>query len=154
MQGVWHRKQAMVDGLVQMHLDRYRASGAELIMGEARFTAERTVDVRLNDGGTRRMSGDRVFLDLGTRATIPELPGLAAARPMTHVEVLDLKRVPDHLIVLGGGYVGLEFSQAMRRFGAKVTVIERGRQLASAEDPDVGEAILDLFHDEGCELRR
>jgi pyruvate/2-oxoglutarate dehydrogenase complex dihydrolipoamide dehydrogenase (E3) component len=152
MQGVWHRKQAMVDGLVQMHLDRYRASGAELIMGEARFTAERTVDVRLNDGGTRRMSGDRVFLDLGTRATIPELPGLAAARPMTHVEVLDLKRVPDHLIVLGGGYVGLEFSQAMRRFGAKVTVIERGRQLASAEDPDVGEAILDLFHDEGIEV--
>jgi pyruvate/2-oxoglutarate dehydrogenase complex dihydrolipoamide dehydrogenase (E3) component len=152
MRGVWNRKRAMVDGLRQMHLDRYRASGAELIMGEAQFTGDRTVQVRLQDGGTRRLSGDRVFLNLGTRAARPELPGLAAAQPMTHVEALDLKRVPDHLIVIGGGYVGLELSQAMGRFGAKVTVIESQAQLASKEDPDVGAAILDLFHAEGIEV--
>ena len=149
MKGVQARKRAMVDGLRQLHLDRYRASGAELIMGEARFTRDRTVDVELNSGGTRRIRGERVFLDLGTHATVPYIPGLAASRPMTHVELLDLDRLPEHLIVLGGGYTGLELAQAMRRFGARVTVIERGPRLAGGEDADVGAAMLDLFSDEG-----
>ena len=149
MKGVLARKRSMVDGLRQLHLDRYKASGAELIMGEARFTSDRTVDVTLNDGGSRRIHGNRVFLDLGTHATVPEIPGLAAARPMTHVELLDLDRLPEHLIVLGGGYVGLELAQAMRRFGARVTVIEHRAQLAGGEDADVGAAILELFGDEG-----
>ena len=149
MKGVQARKRAMVDGLVQLHLDRYRASGAELTMGEARFAGDRTVDVKLADGGNRRIRGERVFLDLGTHATVPEIPGLAAARPMTHVELLDLDRLPEHLVVLGGGYVGLELAQAMRRFGAQVTVMEHRQQLASGEDADVGAAILQLFGDEG-----
>jgi pyruvate/2-oxoglutarate dehydrogenase complex dihydrolipoamide dehydrogenase (E3) component len=83
---------------------------------------------------------------------MPDAPGLAAARPMTHVEALDLDRLPDHLIVIGGGYAGLELSQAFRRFGSRVTVIEEGARLASHEDPDVGDALLDLFHDEGIEV--
>ena len=149
MKGVQARKRAMVDGLRQVHLGRFRASGAELIMGEARFVGQRTVEVDLAEGGQRRISGERVFLDLGTHATVPDVPGLAAARPMTHVELLDLDRLPEHLIVIGGGYVGLELAQAMRRFGARVTVIEYGRQLASREDADVAAAILDLFHDDG-----
>jgi pyruvate/2-oxoglutarate dehydrogenase complex dihydrolipoamide dehydrogenase (E3) component len=149
MNGVQARKRAMVDGLRQLHLDRYRASGAELIMGEARFTGDRTVNVKLADGGSRRIRGERMFLDLGTHATVPEIPGLAAARPMTHVELLDLDRLPEHLIVLGGGYVGLELAQAMRRFGARVTVVEQRRQLAGGEDADVSAAILELFGDEG-----
>jgi len=135
-----------------MHLDRYRASGAELIMGQARFTAPRTVEVELADGGIRRIRGDRVFLNLGTHATVPDLPGLAAARPMTHVELLDLDRLPGHLIVVGGGYVGLELAQAMRRFGARLTVIEQGLQLAGGEDADVAAAVLDLFRDEGIDV--
>jgi pyruvate/2-oxoglutarate dehydrogenase complex dihydrolipoamide dehydrogenase (E3) component len=147
MKGVQARKQAMVDSLRRLHLDRYRASGAELIMGQARFVDGRTVDVELSDGGQRRISGERVFLDLGTHATVPNVPGLAAARPMTHVELLDLDRLPEHLIVLGGGYVGLELAQAMRRFGARVTVIESGPQLAGREDADVGAAILELVDD-------
>jgi pyruvate/2-oxoglutarate dehydrogenase complex dihydrolipoamide dehydrogenase (E3) component len=149
MHGVQARKRAMVDSLRQLHLDRYRASGAELIMGEARFVGDRTVDVALAAGGQRRISGQRVFLDLGTHATIPDVPGLLAARPMTHVELLDLDRLPGHLIVIGGGYVGLELAQAMRRFGARVTLIEQGPQLAGREDADVGAALLDLCRDEG-----
>ena len=149
IKGVQARKRAMVDSLRQFHLDRYHASGAELIMGEARFVGDRTVDVELNDGGKRRISGERVFLNLGTHATVPDIPGLAAARPMTHVELLDLDRLPEHLVVIGGGYVGLELAQAMRRFGTRVTVIEHGQQLAGREDADVGAAILELFHDEG-----
>ena len=149
MKGVQARKRAMVDSLRQFHLDRYHASGAELIMGEARFVGGRTVDVELDDGGKRQISGERVFLNLGTLATLPDISGLATARPMTHVELLDLDRLPEHLVVIGGGYVGLELAQAMRRFGARVTVIEHGQQLAGREDADVGAAILELFHDEG-----
>ena len=153
MNGVQARKQAMVDGLRRLHLDRYQASGAELVMGEAHFVGERTVDVELAGGGRRRISGERVFLNLGTHATVPDVPGLAAARPMTHVELLDLDRLPEHLIVIGGGYIGLELAQAMRRFGARVTVIESGERLAGREDADVGAALLQLFHDEGITVR-
>ena len=153
MEGVQARKRAMVDSLRQLHLDRYKASGAELIMGEARFTGERTVEIALADGGSRQIRGERVFLNLGTHATVPVIPGLAAARPMTHVELLDLDRLPEHLIVLGGGYVGLELAQAMRRFGSKVTIIGRREQLAGGEDADVAAAILQLFHDEGIAAR-
>ena len=152
MAGVQLRKRKMVEDLVNIHLDRYKASGAELIMGEARFVGPRTVEVTLNAGGTRTITGDKVFLNLGTRAAMPDITGLAACRPLTHVEALDLDRLPDHLIVLGAGYVGLELSQAMRRFGARVTVIERGEQLASHEDPDVGTALLELFQSEGIDV--
>ena len=153
MKGVQHRKRAMVEGLRRMHLDRYRASGAELLMGQARFAAPRIVKVDLADGGTRRIRGDQVFLNLGTHATVPDLPGLAEAGPMTHVELLDLDRLPEHLIVMGGGYVGLELAQALRRFGSRVTVIEQGPQLAAGEDPDVAAAVLELFRDEGIDVR-
>jgi len=152
MAGVQRRKRMMVEGEHQVHLDLQAASGAELIMGNARFVAPRTAEVALNDGGTRTLAADRVFLTLGSRATMPNVPGLAAAQPMTHVEALDLDHLPQHLIVLGGGYVGLELSQAMRRFGSQVTVIEAGPQLAGREDPDVGAALLELFHDEGIDV--
>jgi pyruvate/2-oxoglutarate dehydrogenase complex dihydrolipoamide dehydrogenase (E3) component len=152
MKGVQRRKRAMVEEQHQLHIKLNAESGAELVMGEGRFIAPRTVEVALDGGGTRRISGDRVFLNLGSRARIPDVPGLAAARPMTHVEALDLDRLPEHLIVIGGGYTGLELSQAFRRFGSRVTVIEEGARLASHEDPDVGDALLDLFHDEGIDV--
>jgi pyruvate/2-oxoglutarate dehydrogenase complex dihydrolipoamide dehydrogenase (E3) component len=108
MKGVLNRKRKMVEGEVQGHLERFKASGAELIKGEARFVAPKTVEVRLHDGALRAITGDRVFLDLGSRSTIPDIVGVAAAKPMTHVEALDLDRLPGHVIVVGGGYVGLE----------------------------------------------
>jgi pyruvate/2-oxoglutarate dehydrogenase complex dihydrolipoamide dehydrogenase (E3) component len=152
MNGVLRRKQKMVDGLVELHLERFKTTGAELMMGEARFTGERTAEVTLNNGGSMVIEGEKMFLNLGTHATIPDVPGLAAARPMTHIEALDLDRIPDHLVVLGAGYVGLELAQALRRFGSRVTVIERGPRIAGKEDPDVGSAILELFRDEGIEV--
>jgi pyruvate/2-oxoglutarate dehydrogenase complex dihydrolipoamide dehydrogenase (E3) component len=142
----------MVDGEVRIHRELYKASGAELIMGEAHFVAPKTVEVKLNDGGTRVLEGDQVFLNVGTRAAIPDVPGLKAAKPLTHVEALELDRVPEHLIVLGGGFVACELAQAMRRFGAQVTVLERGPQLVAREDRDVAEAILQLFHDDGIDV--
>jgi pyruvate/2-oxoglutarate dehydrogenase complex dihydrolipoamide dehydrogenase (E3) component len=151
MEGVQRRKRAMVEEQHQLHVKLNAESGADLIMGEGRFIAPKTIEVAL-EGRTRRICGDRVFLNLGSRARIPDVPGLAAARPMTHVEALDLDRLPEHLIVIGGGYTGLELSQAFRRFGSRVTLIEEGARLAGHEDPDVGDALLGLFHDEGIEV--
>jgi pyruvate/2-oxoglutarate dehydrogenase complex dihydrolipoamide dehydrogenase (E3) component len=121
-------------------------------MGNARFVGPRTVEVALNGGGSKVIAGERVFLNLGTRAAIPDIPGLTASQPMTHVEALDLDRLPEHLVVVGGGDVGLELAQAMRRFGSRVTVIERGPRVAIREDSDVGAAILELFQSEGIEV--
>lgn len=152
MASVYARKRRMVEGEVRLHLDLYKASGAELIMGEAHFVAPKTVEVRLNEGGVRVLAGDHVLLDVGTHADVPDVPGLRAAKPMTHVETLELDRLPEHLVVLGGGFVGLELAQAMRRFGSRVTILERGTQIIAREDSDVAEAILKLFQDEGIEV--
>ena len=153
MPAVRARKRQMVDGLINLHLDRYKASGAHLILGEARFVGHKTVDVTAKNGEIRVLTGDQVFLNLGTHAAIPDLPGLRAAKPLTHVEALELDRIPRHLIVLGGGFVGLEFAQAMRRFGSQVTVVERGAQLCASEDTDVAEALFYLLQDEGIDVR-
>jgi pyruvate/2-oxoglutarate dehydrogenase complex dihydrolipoamide dehydrogenase (E3) component len=120
-------------------------------MGSGRFIGERTLEVALLDGGNRTLRGDRVFLDTGTRATIDATPGLAEALPLTHVEALELDIVPEHLLILGGGYVGLEFAQALRRFGSRVTIVEREARLANREDPDISEALRQLCQDEGIE---
>jgi pyruvate/2-oxoglutarate dehydrogenase complex dihydrolipoamide dehydrogenase (E3) component len=152
MERVRQRKRDMVDDLVAMHLEKYKASGAELVIGTGRFVAPRTLEVRLNDGGTRVLVGERVFLNLGTRATVPPIPGLADAGPLTNIELLELGRVPEHLVVLGGGYVGLEFAQAHRRFGSRVTVIERGPQLLGREDQDVVEELRRILISEEIEV--
>src|ERR1700722_10617643 len=153
MPSVARRKRKMVEELVAIHLENFKTSGAELVMGEARFVEPKTVDVILNNGGSRRLRGDRVFLGLGSRASIPAVPGLVDAQPLTHVEALDLQRLPEHLVVLGGGYVGLEFAQALRRFGSRVTIVARGGQLLSNEDADVAEGLLQLLRDEGIEVQ-
>ena len=152
MAGVVRRKRQMVDDLVKLHLDNFKASGAELVMGEARFTEAKTVQVTLNAGGARLLRGERVFINVGTRAHIPDVSGLAEAAPMTHVEALNLERLPEHLVILGGGYVGLEFAQALRRFGSQVTIVQHAPRLLEREDPDVASALLDLMREEGIEV--
>ena len=153
MAAVRRRKRKMVEDMVNVHLDRYKLeSNVELIMGEGRFVGPKRLEVKTNDGTVRLVEGERVFLNVGTHAAIPDIPGVRDANPMTHIEALELDRIPDHLIVLGGGYIGLELSQAMRRFGSRVTVIQRGGQIASREDSDVGQALLQLFQEEGVEV--
>lgn len=152
MRGVRQRKRQMVDDLIAVHEKNYASSGAELIMGEGRFVAPKTVEVRESGGGVRRLVGERVFIDVGTHAAIPEIPGLFASKPLTHVEALDLDHVPDHLIVLGGGYIGLELAQPMRRFGACVTLLQRGPQIAAREDPDVAKVLMRHFEEEGINI--
>jgi len=147
MPGVRDRKRKMVDGLVEMHLDRYKTSGAELVMGYGRFVAPKTIEV-----GTRTLRGDRIIISTGSRTTIEPVPGLREANPMTHIEALDLDHLPDHVLVLGGGYIGLELAQALRRFGSRVTIVERNDRLAHREDPDISDALHALFNDEGLTI--
>jgi pyruvate/2-oxoglutarate dehydrogenase complex dihydrolipoamide dehydrogenase (E3) component len=152
MAAIRKRKREMVEGLISMHLDRYKASGAELVMGEAKFKGPKTLDVQLNDGGALTLTGERVFLNLGTHASIPSVTGLAECEPLTNIEVLELDRLPEHLIVIGGGYVGLEFAQACRRFGSRVTILERGSRLLANQDPDVAATLLQKFVSEGIDV--
>ncbi len=152
MSGVRERKRNMVTGLNEMYLANYRNTGAEFIVGTGRFVALRTVEVTLADGATRHLRGANVIVSTGTRAALDAIPGLAEAQPLTHVEALELDEIPEDLLVVGGGYVGVEFSQAMRRFGSRVTVIDRNARLMSKEDPDVCEALHSLFADEGIDI--
>ena len=121
-------------------------------MGEAHFIAPTTVEVTSNDGTMRILSGNQVVVNVGTHAAVPDIPGLKEVKPMTHIEALELDRPPQHLVVIGRGFVGLELAQAMRRFGSRVTMLERGQHLIGREDLDVAEAILHLFQDEGIEV--
>jgi pyruvate/2-oxoglutarate dehydrogenase complex dihydrolipoamide dehydrogenase (E3) component len=152
MATVRRRKREMVERQIAAHLQNYKASGAELIMGTGRFVAPKTLEVTLNDGGTRVLTGDKVFLDVGTHAAIPNAPGLEVAKPLTHVEALELDYLPQHLIVIGGGYSGLELAQAYRRFGSDVTIVESGPQLMGREDIDVSQEMRRILGDEGMRV--
>jgi pyruvate/2-oxoglutarate dehydrogenase complex dihydrolipoamide dehydrogenase (E3) component len=151
MAGVRERKRSMVGGLNDMYMQNYRSTGAEFIFGTGRFVAPKIVEVALADGATRQLRGPNVIVSTGTRAALETLPGLLEAQPLTHIEALELGEIPGHLLVVGGGYVGVELSQAMRRFGSKVTIIDRNGRLMAREDPDVCEAIRDLLADEGID---
>jgi len=139
----------MVDREIVARTTQFTASSAELVMGSGHFTAPKLLDVQLNDGGMRQLTGDKIFLNVGSRAAMPSVPGLADAQPLTHVEALDLDHVPSHLIVLGAGYVGLELAQTWRRFGSQVTVIDAGEQILGREDPDIAEAVHGMLSEEG-----
>src|SRR5438552_11950094 len=153
MSGVRERKRKMVSGLNDMYLENYRSTGAILILGgTGRFIAPKIVEVALPDRTKRVLRGTNVIISTGTRATLEAIPGLAEAEPLTHVEALELGQVPEHLLVIGGGYIGVELSQAMRRFGSKVTVIDRNGRLMSKEDEDVCEGLNRLLDDEGIDV--
>jgi pyruvate/2-oxoglutarate dehydrogenase complex dihydrolipoamide dehydrogenase (E3) component len=152
MPAVRDRKRKMVQGLVDTHLALYEQSGADLIMASGKFVGPKVLEVTLPDGTRRLLTGKNVVIGTGTHALIENIPGLASAQPLTHVEALELDIVPEHLIVLGAGYVGLEFAQAMRRFGSKVTVIDRNHRVIHKEDDDVTEGLQNLLDDEGIEL--
>jgi pyruvate/2-oxoglutarate dehydrogenase complex dihydrolipoamide dehydrogenase (E3) component len=146
------RKRAMVSGLNAAYLGNYQATGAEFILGSGRFVAPKTLEVTLADGSKRWLRGANVIVSTGTHATIEPIPGLIEAQPLTHIEALELDDVPGHLLVIGGGYIGIELSQAMRRFGSKVTMIERSDKLLPREDDDVTGELRSLFADEGIDI--
>ncbi|MET4603072.1 pyruvate/2-oxoglutarate dehydrogenase complex dihydrolipoamide dehydrogenase (E3) component [Bradyrhizobium sp. JR4.1] len=152
MRRVRGRKQDMIDREIAAHLNAYEESGAELIMGNGRFIGPKTIEVAMNDGGTRTLAGLQVVINVGTHAAIPNIPGLTTSRPLTHIEALELDYLPSHLIILGGGYVGIEMAQAYRRLGSRVTIIEPGRQPMGREDADVAQEMNSILTSEGVEV--
>ncbi|MFP3646687.1 FAD-dependent oxidoreductase [Paraburkholderia sp. SIMBA_054] len=152
MHKVRERKRSMIAGEDAAHLGMYSSSGAHLIMGSGRLVGPKTIEVQLNDGGTRNLTASQVVLNLGTHAAVPAIPGLKAASPMTHIGALDLDYAPTHLVVIGGGYIGIELAQAYRRFGSKVTIIEHGSQLMGREDPDLAEEMLRIVSAEDIKV--
>jgi pyruvate/2-oxoglutarate dehydrogenase complex dihydrolipoamide dehydrogenase (E3) component len=152
MSVVRDRKRRMVSSWNDAYLGNYKKSGAEFILGSGRFIGPNTVEVAVHDGTTRQLRGAKVIINTGTRAALEPVPGLIEAQPLTHIEALELDEVPEHLLVIGGGYIGLELSQAMHRFGSDVTVIDRNDRLIHREDDDVTEAVQNLFEDDGIDI--
>ncbi len=146
------RKRTMVEGLVAMHQDRFASTGAQLILGEGRFTAPKTLQVHTPDETTLTLTADTIIVSTGSRAAIEPLPGMIAATPLTHVSLLELDTLPAHLLILGGGYIGLEFAQAMRRLGSAVTLVERNPRILHAEDEDVSSTLAEILTREGVRI--
>ena len=153
MAAVLQRKRDMVNREIELHLQNYRASGAELIMRERTFhRAQNHRSAPQRRRHARLLAGERVFLNLGTHPAFPDIPGLKEARPLTHIEALELDYLPPHVIVLGGGYTGLEMAQAYRRFGSRVTVIEPALRIMIQEDPDVADELQRILGSEGIQF--
>jgi len=127
-------------------------AGLDLLMGAARFTGPHSVEVQLNSGETRHLAADSIFINTGARPRRPSLPGVDRVPILDSTSIMELDLVPEHLLVLGGGYVGLEFGQMFRRFGSQVTIVQRRGQLLTREDPDVAEEVANILREDGIEL--
>jgi pyruvate/2-oxoglutarate dehydrogenase complex dihydrolipoamide dehydrogenase (E3) component len=127
-------------------------AGLDLLMGEARFTGPRSLEVRMRDGAARHLTAPTIVVNTGARPANPPVEGLAEVPMLNSTTIMELDVVPDHLLVLGGGYIGLEFSQMFRRFGSRVTIVQRGSQLLGREDPDVAAAVLDILRQDGLDV--
>jgi pyruvate/2-oxoglutarate dehydrogenase complex dihydrolipoamide dehydrogenase (E3) component len=150
---VRRRKRAIVDtfrGGSEQRLED--AENLQLIRGEARFTGPKELEVRLDRGEAVRISAENVFINVGARPGSVPVDGLDAVPTLDSTKIMELDEVPEHLLVLGGGYVGIEFAQMFRRFGSEVTVVQRGPQLLSREDADVAEAVAEILHGDGVEV--
>src|SRR5205807_5698290 len=149
---VRERKRAIVDKFRnggQARLEK--TENLDLIFGTASFTGTKTLMVRVKDG-ERLLSAERIFINAGTRAAVPALEGLKSVPFLDNASIMELESVPEHLVILGGGYIGLEFGQMFRRFGSRVTIVHRGEQLLTREDADVAEEVAKILREDGVEV--
>lgn len=149
---VRERKRAIVSNFRQSREKRLEKVQADLIRGEASFAGPRQLRVALNGGGERSLRAAQIFIDTGTRSARPAIAGLDTVPYLDNDSIMELDRVPEHLLVLGGGYIGVEFSQMFRRFGSRVTVIQAGPQLLREEDADVAAEVLKILREDGIEI--
>jgi pyruvate/2-oxoglutarate dehydrogenase complex dihydrolipoamide dehydrogenase (E3) component len=153
MAAVIGRKRSVVQSLRPINLNILNtALGDNLIIGTARFVAPKTIEVATDEGTTRLLTAERLFINTGTRPLIPSVPGLKEAGFLTSESIMELEELPEHLIVLGSGYIGLEFAQMFRRFGSRVTVIGQSEQILSQQDPDIAIAVQTLLERDGIEF--
>jgi pyruvate/2-oxoglutarate dehydrogenase complex dihydrolipoamide dehydrogenase (E3) component len=150
---VRERKRAIVSSFRQSREKRLEKVHADLIRGEASFTGPRQLRVALNGGGERLLRAAQIFIDTGTHSAKPAIAGLDTVPYLDNESIMELDHVPEHLLVLGGGYIGVEFSQMFRRFGSQVTVIQSGPQLLREEDQDVAAEVLKILREDGIDIR-
>jgi pyruvate/2-oxoglutarate dehydrogenase complex dihydrolipoamide dehydrogenase (E3) component len=146
---VRERKRAMVAGARQNYASRLAQDGLDLIEGEAHFTGPKTVEIALTDGGTRQISAPLIVIDAGTRPRPLAITGAGDVPVLDSTSIMELDELPEHLIIVGGGYIALEFGQMFRRFGSEVTIIQRGVRLMMSEDEDVSDEVADIVRDDG-----
>ena len=149
---VRQRKRDIVDDGRTRNEKRLNGENLELIYGLAKFTGPKTIQIDLRAGGTRTVQAEQIFINTGLRAAIPQISGIDSVPFLDNVSIMELGEVPEHLLILGGGYVGLEFGQMFRRFGARVTIIHRGHQLLDQEDPDVSDEVRKILIEDGIEV--
>lgn len=153
MRAVRQRKRDIVESFRSGSVKRLESTdNLELIRGEASFTGPHTVKVSLADGGERMLQAETIFINAGARPRVPDLAGLDEIDALDSTSIMELAEVPEHLVVLGGGYVGIEFAQLFRRLGARVTIVQRGGQLLEHEDDDVAEAVAEILREDGIEV--
>jgi pyruvate/2-oxoglutarate dehydrogenase complex dihydrolipoamide dehydrogenase (E3) component len=152
MQRVRQRKRDIVKSFRSGGERRLHESGVDVIAGEARFTGERTLAVREEGAAERTVRAGQIYINVGCRPASPDTPGLSSVPWFDSTSIMELDRVPEHLLVVGGGYVGLEFGQMFRRFGAHVTIVQRDKQLLSLEDPDIAEAVANILREDGIDI--
>jgi len=153
MERIRQRKREIVNsfrGGTERRLEK--TANLELICGEASFTGPKSVLVRLKDGGQRTLTGEKIFINAGARPSVPALDGLKDVPFLDSTSIMELDSVPEHLIVLGGGYVALEFGQMFRRFGSRITIVQSGGQLAGREDADVAAEVAAILKQDGIEI--
>lgn len=129
-----------------------KTEGVDLLMGEASFTGPKTLEVRLNNGEMRQFTANTIFINAGARPAKPSISGIENVPTLDSTSIMELDVVPEHLLIVGGGYIGLEFGQMFRRFGSQVTVIQRGANLLAREDPDVAEEVANIMREDGLEV--
>jgi pyruvate/2-oxoglutarate dehydrogenase complex dihydrolipoamide dehydrogenase (E3) component len=152
MARVRQRKRDMVESFRGGTERRLQRGGADVIYGQAAFTGPGTLEVCLADGASLKLTAENIFINTGGRPAVPNLPGLDRVRFCDSTSIMELDAVPEHLLILGGGYIGLEFGQIFRRFGSRVTIIQRGPQLAGREDPDIARTVTDILREDGVEV--
>ena len=153
LERVVQRKREVVESFREGSKKRILDSpNLSLIEGSARFVRERQLEVTLLNGRTEFLEADTIVINTGTRPARPEIKGLDNVVAHDSTSIMELDELPEHLIIVGGGYVGLEFGQMFRRFGSKVTIIQRDKQLLSREDEDIASMILEIMKDEGIEV--
>ncbi|MEV6534329.1 FAD-dependent oxidoreductase [Streptomyces sp. NPDC051639] len=145
-------KTGVVEGMVAINHKQFLDSGMDLVLGRARFVAPGTVEVELNGGDTRNLTGAQTVINTGTRPSIPPIPGLAEAGYLTSNSLLDLKRIPQRMVIIGGGAVGLEFAQMFATFGTEVTLVEAGSRLLPREDEDIAQSVAELLTRDGTRI--
>ena len=152
LEAVRERKRAMVAGARENYASRLAQNGLDLIEGEARFTGPQTVEIALTDGGMRQISAPTVIINAGTRPKPLEITGAADVPVLNSTSIMELDELPEHLIILGGGYIGLEFGQMFRRFGSEVTIVQTAPRLMMIEDEDVSDEVAAVLRDDGITI--